>query len=88
MKIQNVNPTAVIDLTGTVRINGIATFIAHEGEVIPFTAGSSDPGSDDRHDDLGLGRRRRRLRTSTELSLNDIAVNPDPDPSPTINPGR
>ena len=46
--IQNVDPTAVIDLTGTVSINGVDTFVANEGEVIPFTADSFDPGSDDR----------------------------------------
>ena len=83
--IQNVDPTAVIDLTGTVNINGVDTFVAHVGEVIPFTADSFDPGSDDRTTtwDWGDGA---PSPDSTELSLNDIAFNPDPDPSPSINP--
>ena len=83
--IQNVSPTAVIDLTGTVSINGVDTFVANEGEVIPFTADSFDPGSDDRTTtwDWGDGA---PSPDSTELSLNDIAFNPDPDPSPSINP--
>ena len=83
--IQNVDPTAVIDLTGTVNINGVDTFVAHVGEVIPFTADSFDPGSDDRTTtwDWGDGA---PSPDSTELSLNDIVFNPDPDPSPSINP--
>ena len=83
--VTNVDPTAVIDLTGTVSINGVDTFVAHVGEVIPFTADSYDPGSDDRTTTWDWGDGPPSPDTST-LSLNDGAFNPDPDPSPTINP--
>ena len=48
LTITNVNPTAVIDETGTFLVNGVPTFIAHEGVPVPFKATSFDPGSDDR----------------------------------------
>lgn len=83
--IQNVDPTAVIDLTGTVGVNGIDTFVAHEGQVIPFTADSFDPGSDDRTTTWDWGDGAPSPDTTT-VSLNDGLFNPDPDPSPSINP--
>ena len=83
--IGNVLPTAVIDLTGTVSINGVDTFVAHEGQVIPFTADSFDPGSDDRTTTWDWGDGPPSPDTST-LSLNDPVFDPDPDPSPSINP--
>ena len=83
--VTNVDPTAVIDLAGTVLINGVPTFVANEGEVVPFSGDSFDPGSDDRTTtwDWGDGP---PSPDSTEVSLNDPAFDPDPDPSPTINP--
>ncbi len=45
--VTNVDPTAVIDLTGTVLVNGIPTFLAHAGQTVPLSASSTDPGSDD-----------------------------------------
>jgi hypothetical protein len=81
----------VIDLAGTVSINGVSTFAAHEGQVIPFTASSFDPGSDDRTTTWDWGDGAPSPDTST-LSLNDVAFNPDPPslafpfPSPSINP--
>jgi hypothetical protein len=85
LTITNVNPTAVIDETGTILVNGVPTFIAHEGVPVLFTATSFDPGSDDRTTtwDWGDGP---PSPDSTKLSLNDPSFNPDPDPSPTINP--
>jgi hypothetical protein len=83
--ITNTNPTAVIDESGTVLVNGIPTFVAHAGVTVPFEADSFDPGSDDRTTtwDWGDGA---PSPDSTELSLNNVLFNPDPDPSPTINP--
>jgi M6 family metalloprotease-like protein len=81
--VTNVDPTAVIDLTGTVTINGTATFVAHEGQVIPFSASSFDPGSDDRTTtwDWGDGGLSPDVTT---VSLNGTL--PDLPKSPTINP--
>ncbi len=45
--VANVDPTADIDTTGTVIVNGIETILAHAGETVPFTADSTDRGSDD-----------------------------------------
>jgi hypothetical protein len=45
--VNNVDPTAVIDVTGATNINGNSTFIAHAGEAVPFNGDSTDPGSDD-----------------------------------------
>jgi hypothetical protein len=83
--IVNVKPTAVINLTGTVNINGVDTFVAHEGQVIPFTADSFDPGSDDRTTTWDWDDGLPSPDTSA-LSLNNILFNPDPLLSPSINP--
>ena len=85
LSVTNVIPTTVIDETGTFLVNGVPTFIVHAGVTVPFTAGSFDPGSDDRTTtwDWGDGP---PSPDSTKLSLNDASFNPDPDPSPTINP--
>ena len=83
--VQNVIPTAVIGLAGTVLINGVSTFVAHAGQTIPFTADSFDPGSDDRTTTWDWGDGAPSPDTS-KLSLNDAGFNPDPDPSPSINP--
>ena len=83
--VTNVDPTAVIDLAGTVLINGVPTFVANEGEIVPFSADSFDPGSDDRTTTWDWGDGAPSPDT-TKVSLNDPLFDPDPDPSPTINP--
>ena len=85
LTITNEPPTAVIDLTGTVLINGIPTFLANEGVPVPFEADSFDIGSDDRTTTWDWGDGAPSPDTS-KLSLNDVNFNPDPDPSPTVNP--
>lgn len=45
--IQNVTPTAEINVSGADVVNGVNTFFAGEGEVIPFQGSSHDPGRDD-----------------------------------------
>lgn len=45
--VDNVDPSAAIDLSGTMIINGTPTVVAHAGEEVPFSGGSTDPGSDD-----------------------------------------
>ncbi|WP_328988914.1 S8 family serine peptidase [Kribbella sp. NBC_01245] len=45
--VNNVAPTATIDETGAVNVNGVPTFIAHQGQPVTFAGRSTDPGSDD-----------------------------------------
>ena len=45
--VSNVDPTATIDVSGALEINGVKTIFADEGEVVPFSADVTDPGSDD-----------------------------------------
>ena len=40
-------PTATIDLSGAVSVNGTPTIIAHAGQSVAFSGRSTDPGSDD-----------------------------------------
>jgi hypothetical protein len=79
--VTNVNPTTVIDETGTTLINGLPTFIAPIGVPVPIPANVTDPGSDDETVtwDWDDGT------TDSEAVLrNPPAV--DPDPSPSIQP--
>lgn len=45
--VTNVGPTAVIDRSETVFVNGTPTFMAHPGETLIFTGRATDPGADD-----------------------------------------
>jgi hypothetical protein len=84
--VTNVDPTAVIT-TPTSAINGVDTIIAHEGQLILFSADSFDPGSDDRTTTWNWDD-GPPAPDSTKVSLNDTVppLLPDPDPSPEINP--
>jgi PKD domain len=68
VSIGNTAPTATIDLSGAVTVNGTPTVIAHAGQAVAFSGRSTDPGSDDLTLDwawaTGL-RERRRPRMST-----------------------
>lgn len=80
--VTNVKPTAIIDTSGTVSVNGVPTVIAHAGTSVDFGARITDPGSDDLTVtwDWGDGT---PADTSTSL------VNPpvlDPPLSPSIQP--
>jgi hypothetical protein len=80
--ITNVAPTAAIDTTGALVINGIPTFIAHAGQTLTFNGRSTDPGSDD----LSL---TWQWADGTPDVTTPYLVNPpvtDPDPSPSIQP--
>ena len=87
LTITNVDPTAVIDETNTVLINGMPTFIAHAGETIDFSGRSQDPGSDDLTLTWDWDDGPPAPDESTTY-LNDPVNFPagDPFPSPTINP--
>jgi hypothetical protein len=82
LTIDNVDPTAEIDESGTILINGIPTFLAHAGEPIDFSGRSTDPGSDD----LTL---RWNWDDGSPIEETIYLVNPpdpDPFPSPSIQP--
>ena len=79
--VSNVDPTATIDETGAVIVNGVPTFFADEGVPIDFTARVQDPGSDDEtwFWDWDDGS------TSPPVT-NFVGVGADPLPSPNVNP--
>ena len=78
--VTNVAPTAAIDETGTILVNGVPTLIVHAGATVPFLGTSTDPGSDDLTLtwDWDDGAPAPDV-TSTSLHA---PPNPDPDPSP------
>ncbi|MFZ0015500.1 MAG: PKD domain-containing protein, partial [Acidimicrobiia bacterium] len=80
--VNNVDPTAVVDTTGTVSVNGVPTVIAHAGAGVDFGVRITDPGSDDLTITWDWG-------DGTPLDVSDSMVNPptpDPTPSPSIQP--
>jgi hypothetical protein len=84
LQIDNVNPTAEIDETNTVLINGIPTFLAHAGDPLQFKGHSTDPGSDD----LTLSWDWDDGPPSPDVVTTYLVnpPNPDPLPSPSIQP--
>lgn len=79
--VANVDPTAAIDLSGTVLVNGVPTLIGDIDGPIDFAATASDPGSDDLTFDWDFGDGN----TAAGVSLvNDPLF--DPFPSPTLQP--
>ena len=84
VKIDNINPKAAIDTTGTTLINGIPTFLAHAGETLTFSGRSTDPGSDD----LALSWDWDDGAPAPD-ELTNYLVNPpalDPPNSPSVQP--
>ena len=45
--VTNTPPTASIDMSGAIDVNGTPTIIAHAGSAVAFSGRSTDPGSDD-----------------------------------------
>ena len=82
LKIDNVAPTASIDESGTVTLNGGQAIVTNAGATVPFGAKATDPGSDDLTFtwDWDDGSPNTVTRY-----LNDVLIDPDPDPSPTIH---
>jgi subtilisin family serine protease len=80
--VGNVDPTAEIDPTGTVLINGVPTFLASAGDPVVFSGTSHDPGSDD----LTLTWDWDDGTTDSTTLLNDPTFDPDPFPSPEVHP--
>ena len=81
LTVDNVNPTAGIDLGNTVLLNGVPTLVAKAGENVDLEAGATDPGSDDLNLvwDFGDGT------VASALSLVNAPA-ADPLPSPTVQP--
>ena len=80
--VTNVNPTATIDTSGAVVVNGVPTVIAHAGTNVDFGARITDPGSDDLRVEWSWG-------DGTPPDITTSLVNPpalDPPVSPTIQP--
>ncbi len=82
--VTNVPPTAVIDKTATVVVQGIPTFFAHVGQVVPFSMRTTDPGSDDLRVTWDWGDGAPSPDLTRNYPVN--AGTTDPDPSPSIQP--
>lgn len=82
--ITNVNPTAEIDLTGAILINGVPTFLASVGEDIDFSGRSTDPGSDDLDLSWDWGDGAPSPDVTTTYLVNPPL--PDPPKSPSVQP--
>lgn len=80
LTVNNVPPTATIDETGAITINGVPTVIANAGSPVDLSGRSTDPGSDDLTLtwDWDDGPPAPDVTTTY---LHD-PPNPDPDPSP------
>lgn len=84
LTVNNVDPTAVIDLAGTIIVNGTPAIVAHVGEDIPFSADSTDPGSDDLTLTWDWDDGAPAPDVSTLYLVNPPAA--DPLPSPSVDP--
>ena len=80
VEVDNVDPTAVIDETGTTLVNGIPTFIVSAGEPVTFAADVDRSGQRRPHTHMGLGRRHRHPDVSTTYLVNSAASGPGPEP--------
>ena len=77
LTVDNVDPTADIDMSGAVLINGVPTLIGQAGVPTPFSGESVDPGSDD------LQMRWAWGDGSADTSVPHLVNPPTPDPFPS-----
>lgn len=80
--MDNLDPTAEIDESGTVVVNGVPMIVATIDDAVAFKGSSVDPGSDDVT--LSWDWDDGTPNTSTEYRANPAF--PDPFPSPDVNP--
>jgi len=82
--VNNVAPTADIDETGTILINGVPTFLTSAGDPLDLSANSTDPGSDD----LTLTWDWDDGPPAPDVTVLNLADPPgtDPLPSPDVDP--
>jgi subtilisin family serine protease len=84
LTVDNVNPTAAINLAGTVNIGGTQTFLAHAGVPVNFAGRSTDPGSDDLALSWDWGDGAPSPDVTTPYLVNGPGA--DPFPSPSVQP--
>lgn len=80
--VTNTDPTASIDLSGAVLVNGVPAVIAKAGQAVTFNGRAIDPGSDDLLLAWEWGDGTPGDTTSSLVN----PPNPDPALSPTIQP--
>jgi hypothetical protein len=82
--VSNVDPSADIDETGSVLINGVPTFLASVGDSLNFSGRSTDPGSDD----LDLSWDWDDGAPSPDVTTTYLVNHPvlDPPHSPSVQP--
>lgn len=80
--VTNTRPTAVIDTTATVSVNGVPTVIAHAGTNVDFKVHVTDPGSDDETVSWDWGDGTTPVPTAYLVN----PPNADPAKSPSIQP--
>jgi hypothetical protein len=78
--VNNVPPTAAINESGTVVVNGVPTIISSAGSPVALSGNSTDPGSDD----LTLTWDWDDGAPAPDVTVVSLHAppNPDPDPSP------
>ncbi|MEN8239720.1 MAG: PKD domain-containing protein, partial [Actinomycetota bacterium] len=84
LTVDNVDPTATIDESGTVLVNGIPTILASAGDPVDFEGQSTDPGSDDLDLSWDWDDGPPAPDVTTTYLVNPPAL--DPLPSPTVQP--
>jgi M6 family metalloprotease-like protein len=84
LTVNNVIPTALIDESTAILINGVPTILAHAGEPVDFEGNSTDPGSDDLFLSWDWDDGAPAPDVTTDYLVNDPV--PDPFPSPTDQP--
>lgn len=82
--VGNVTPTATIDETGTILVNGVSTFVASVGVPVPFSGRTTDPGSDDLTTAWDWDDGAPAPDVSTVWLVNPPGS--DPQPSPSVQP--
>jgi hypothetical protein len=84
LHVNNVAPTAVIDLTGAIIVNGIPTILGTAGQPVTFHGNAKDPGSDDLTLTWDYGDGPPAPDAVVVSLVNPPSI--DPDPSPTVQP--
>jgi len=86
LTVNNIDPTAEIDLTDAVDVCGTPTFIAHAGDDVDFSGRSTDPGSDDLFLSWDWDDGPPSPDVTTDYLVNNPVPGPDPLPSPQVDP--
>lgn len=79
LNVNNIAPTAEINISGATLVNGIPTLLAHSGTPLDFSGHSQDPGSDD----LFLSWDWDDGPPSPDMTTEYLVNPPDSDPFPS-----